>query len=73
MNGWSFGIGGLSMKRLLQLALLPLYLIPTAALAHVGVGEPTGFAHGFMHPLGGLDHQLAMILVGIFAYQHIIQ
>ena len=25
--------------------------------------------HGFMHPLGGLDHQLAMILVGIFAYQ----
>ena len=22
-----------------------------------------------MHPLGGLDHQLAMILVGIFAYQ----
>jgi urease accessory protein len=57
------------MKRLLQLAVLPLYLGPTAALAHVGVGEPTGFAHGFMHPLGGLDHQLAMILVGIFAYQ----
>ena len=25
--------------------------------------------HGFMHPLSGLDHQLAMILVGIFAYQ----
>jgi urease accessory protein len=25
--------------------------------------------HGFMHPLGGLDHQLAMILVGVFAYQ----
>ena len=25
--------------------------------------------HGFMHPLSGLDHQLAMILVGIFAYR----
>ena len=57
------------MKRLLQLAALSLYLAPTAAIAHVGVGDTTGFAHGFMHPLGGLDHQLAMILIGIFAYQ----
>ena len=57
------------MKRLLQFAVLSLYLAPTAAIAHVGVGDTTGFAHGFMHPLGGLDHQLAMILVGIFAYQ----
>jgi urease accessory protein len=29
----------------------------------------SAFMHGFMHPLSGLDHQLAMILVGIFAYQ----
>ena len=56
------------MTRLLKLALLSLCLVPTAALAHVGVGDTTGFAY-FMHPLGGLDHQLAMILVGIFAYQ----
>jgi urease accessory protein len=33
------------------------------------VGATSGFVHGFMHPLSGLDHQLAMILVGIFAYQ----
>lgn len=57
------------MKRLLQLAFLTLFLVPTAALAHTGVGDTSGFMHGFMHPLGGLDHQLAMILVGIFAYQ----
>jgi urease accessory protein len=57
------------MKRLLQFALLSLCLVPTAALAHVGVGEASRFAHGFMHPLGGLDHQLAMLLVGVFAYQ----
>src|SRR5262245_46732566 len=57
------------MKRFLQLAVLALSLAPTAAVAHVGVGSTSGFAHGFMHPLSGLDHQLAMILVGLFAYQ----
>jgi urease accessory protein len=57
------------MKRFLQLAVLALCLAPTAALAHVGVGGTSGFAHGFMHPPSGLDHQLAMVLVGLFAYQ----
>jgi urease accessory protein len=57
------------MKRLLQFALLSLCLAPTASLAHTGVDNASGFMHGFMHPLGGLDHQLAMILVGVFAYQ----
>jgi urease accessory protein len=58
------------MKRsFLRLSLFALCLIPTAALAHTGVGSTSGFVHGFMHPLSGLDHQLAMIMVGIFAYQ----
>jgi urease accessory protein len=57
------------MRRFLQLAFLALCLAPNATLAHTGVGDASGFTHGFMHPLGGLDHQLAMILVGIFAYQ----
>jgi len=57
------------MKRFLQLTVLALCLAPSAAVAHVGVGSTSGFAHGFMHPLSGLDHQLAMILVGLFAYQ----
>ncbi|MBA8904076.1 MULTISPECIES: HupE/UreJ family protein [unclassified Phyllobacterium] len=39
------------------------------AYAHVGVGETSGFTHGFAHPISGLDHVLAMILVGIFAFQ----
>jgi urease accessory protein len=57
------------MKRILQLALLAVCLVPTAAFAHVGVGSTSGFVRGFMHPLSGFDHQLAMILVGIFAYR----
>jgi urease accessory protein len=58
------------MKRsFLRLSLFALCLVPTAALAHTGVGSTSGFMHGFLHPLRGLDHQLAMIMVGIFAYQ----
>ncbi|HWA18244.1 MAG TPA: HupE/UreJ family protein [Devosia sp.] len=41
--------------------------IPTAAFAHTGHGDTSGFLHGFMHPIGGLDHVLAMVAVGVFA------
>jgi urease accessory protein len=51
----------------LTLALL-LALLPTAALAHGGHGHAIGLIHGFMHPLGGLDHVLAMVAVGVFAF-----
>ncbi len=39
----------------------------TPALAHTGHGDTHGFIHGFMHPVGGLDHVLAMVAVGLFA------
>jgi len=44
-------------------------LYPALAYAHVGVGETSGFAHGFAHPVSGLDHVLAMVLVGVLAFQ----
>ncbi|MFO1036564.1 MAG: HupE/UreJ family protein [Geminicoccaceae bacterium] len=50
-------------------ATAALILTPTMAMAHTGVGATTGFAHGFLHPLSGLDHLLAMVLVGMFAWQ----
>jgi urease accessory protein len=46
-----------------------LALLPTAALAHTGVGDTSGFMHGFAHPISGLDHILAMVMVGVFAWQ----
>ena len=46
-----------------------LVLAPGAAFAHVGAGDTSGFAHGFMHPVTGIDHVLAMVAVGVFAYQ----
>jgi urease accessory protein len=44
-------------------------MAPTAAFAHVGVGDTGGFFHGFAHPITGLDHVLAMVMVGILAFQ----
>ena len=46
-----------------------LTLVPTASFAHSGIGDAHGFVHGFAHPLSGLDHVLAMVAVGIFAWQ----
>lgn len=46
-----------------------LTLFPGAAFAHTGQGAAAGLSHGIMHPLSGLDHILAMVLVGILAFQ----
>ncbi len=48
---------------------LSAVLLPSLAMAHPGHGDASGFAHGFAHPLGGLDHILAMLMVGVFAAQ----
>ncbi len=53
--------------RILRLALLTA-LLPSAALAHAGHG-PGSFAAGALHPLGGADHILAMVAVGLLAAQ----
>ena len=53
----------------LGLAAAVLAALPAAALAHTGHTEPGGFMHGFEHPLGGLDHLLAMVAVGLWAAQ----
>lgn len=50
-------------------ALAGMAFSPTLALAHVGAGDAHGFAHGFTHPLTGMDHVLAMVTVGILAWQ----
>jgi urease accessory protein len=48
---------------------LTLALVPTSAFAHSGIGDGHGFGHGFAHPLGGLDHVLAMVTVGVLGWQ----
>src|SRR5262249_38289281 len=46
-----------------------LLLLPTAAFAHPAIGDAHGFVQGLAHPLGGFDHILAMVAVGVFAWQ----
>jgi hydrogenase/urease accessory protein HupE len=60
---------GLSRARgLIGAAASALVLAPTAALAHAGHGAGAGFVHGFLHPLGGLDHVAATVAAGVFAF-----
>jgi urease accessory protein len=46
----------------LSFALLAL---PAIALAHEETGVASGFVSGFLHPLFGLDHVVAMVAVGL--------
>jgi len=48
--------------------LLFAVLVAGPAAAHTG-GDGAGFATGFTHPFGGLDHLLAMLAVGLWAFQ----
>ncbi|ACI59419.1 HupE/UreJ protein (plasmid) [Rhizobium leguminosarum bv. trifolii WSM2304] len=59
------------MKSALKSGLLTLAAtaLPAVAYAHPAIGEAAGFSHGFAHPMSGLDHILAMVMVGIFAFQ----
>jgi urease accessory protein len=52
--------------RVLSLPGVALVLTSTPAVAHTGTGLAGGFAAGFLHPLTGLDHLLAMVSVGLW-------
>ena len=56
--------------RILAFAAIMGAALTAPAFAHTGIGaHGNGFMAGFMHPLMGLDHMLAMLGVGIWAAQ----
>lgn len=57
----------LSLRFLVILAVASL--APESASAHVQAGELGGFESGFIHPIVGPDHLLAMLAVGIWGAQ----
>jgi urease accessory protein len=52
-----------------NLAIALAMLAPVAVLAHTGTGgtHTHDFASGFLHPLTGLDHLAAMVMVGLWS------
>lgn len=59
------------MQRSILLAAGFCCAAASTAFAHTGAGvaHTTGLTAGFGHPIGGLDHILAMVAVGILAAQ----
>lgn len=60
------------MNRSIIVTALLLSLLPKIALAHDGAHSllfTEGFFYGFLHPMQGFDHLLAMICVGILSSQ----
>ncbi|GGX43619.1 HupE/UreJ family protein [Saccharospirillum salsuginis] len=49
-----------------HIGLFILTGFPTLALAHTGHGTESGFTAGLTHPIGGLDHILALVAVGFW-------
>ena len=56
----------MSLNKLFTAAAL--LLAPALAFAHPGHGD-NGLIAGISHPLGGIDHLLAMVAVGLWAAQ----
>ncbi|WP_262027803.1 HupE/UreJ family protein [Microvirga sp. Mcv34] len=50
-----------------SIATTLLLVAATPALAHTGHDTAFGLLAGMAHPMGGLDHVLAMVSVGLFA------
>jgi urease accessory protein len=55
------------MKTKLRLLAAIVALSPTAAWAHPGHEGAGGMLAGIVHPLTGIDHLVAMLLVGLWA------
>ena len=51
---------------LLTLAFAANALAPAPAWAHGNSGHGGGFVAGFLHPISGLDHVVAMVAVGLW-------
>jgi urease accessory protein len=52
-----------------SLALVVVAATASGAAAHTFGAQGAGFAQGFLHPFGGIDHLLAMVAVGLWAAQ----
>jgi urease accessory protein len=61
--------GNLMRSKILLLGVFVASLAAAPAYAHTGANAVFSFSSGFLHPVGGLDHLLAMFAVGLLATQ----
>ncbi len=55
---------------IIALSLFIFAAVPRLAFAHAGHDHGEGgFGSGFMHPITGLDHLIAMVAIGVWAVQ----
>jgi urease accessory protein len=54
------------IKPLPLVPFLLVFCLPATASAHEAAGGVGGLTSGFLHPLGGLDHIVAMVAVGLW-------
>ncbi len=56
-------------KSRIAILFIALLAIMTPAMAHIGVEyhSDLGFFSGFMHPIGGMDHMVVMLCVGLWS------
>ncbi|MEL6998367.1 MAG: HupE/UreJ family protein [Pseudomonadota bacterium] len=59
----------MSFLRTLVLVVASALILPSVALAHSAEGIAGGAISGFLHPLAGPDHLLAMLAVGLWGAQ----
>ncbi|MDI7863508.1 HupE/UreJ family protein [Rhizobiaceae bacterium n13] len=57
------------LVRNIGLVVFSLLATTSVAEAHVGTGGASGFVAGFLHPIMGLDHVVAMVAVGLWGAQ----
>ncbi|HEY6354187.1 MAG TPA: HupE/UreJ family protein [Burkholderiaceae bacterium] len=57
------------MRSSRYVAAASLAALASPAYAHILSGEAGGFLTGFLHPISGLDHVLAMVAVGLWGAQ----
>jgi hydrogenase/urease accessory protein HupE len=54
-------------KHPVRIATVAAALLPALALAHPGHDETSSFVAGALHPVNGVDHLAAFIIVGVLA------
>ena len=63
-------VGQCRQSRVLSLLLLSLLVASRTLQAHTGHGDGGGgLGYGFLHPLTGVDHVIAMVAVGLWGAQ----